>query len=852
MRSLYPLVILLLVVQVVAALRERPKRAAQRHTDQHVDTLDSLRPLRRSKRRWVLTTIVLEENDHGPFPKYAGDLFNDRSENYSIRYLISGPGVDEPPEIGLFHMNDQNGQVFVNRPIDREKTPLFVIRFDAAERATGTIVDKSLIFNVEIKDLNDNAPVFDKKMYEVTVKETANLDNPIFQVTAMDYDKENTVNSKVTYYMVNQIPDIPNVKFSIDPDNGLIRAKGCLNFQSASVMRLIVGARDNAAEPLASTSTIIIRLEDGNNNMPEFKTDKLELSVHEGEVKNNVLRLKVEDKDTRNTPAWRAKYKILSGNESGNYNLTTDPETNEGILDIIKPLDFEGTPTKTVVISVENEEPLFSCQNNQLRMDRTNDWSKVTISITVIDSNDAPVFYPQTKTIREREGVKPGTVLGTVNASDPDRVPNKIRYKIVADPAGWFTVDENTGVLKTVEELDRESPYVNQTEYKVVLHAIDDGNPPATGTGTVLIHLSDVNDNTPQLVRSYLQRCEQQNTMPFIVEAEDKDLDPYAGPFKFEFPAEHSRSLKETWDVKQKSDRSAEISTGQSLARGNYTIPLQIYDRQGSYSQQVLSLTVCNCADGENCERLDPASHHLGGGAVGAIIGTLLFFLLALCLLMLFICGSGGKKLHNIAGNEDGNQTLIQYNEEGGSALSQGTPAVLMANGNGHVETKDKEAVGQSHSSVFTRPQYPSWDADAVGRTPTTRTKFSTNGAGLVGSSASRHTGQNQTWVQGNQAIQSQTGTWHQNSKHMKNGFFKNRQENTFVEKIGEMLSRRLQGINEDDEIITYKPRTYAYEGELERIDSMESIIFSDYNLDFSFLDDFDPKFSRLEEICKQ
>ncbi|CAJ0929631.1 unnamed protein product [Ranitomeya imitator] len=408
--------------EVIASLGEQPKRAVQKRVERDVGNADSFRPLRRSKRRWVLTTIVLEENDPGPFPKYAGDLFNDRAENISVKYLISGPGVDEPPEEHLFQINDHTGQVFVNRPIDREKTPLFVIRFDAAERATGKIVDKSLIFNVEVKDANDNAPVFDKNTYDVPVKETVNLDNPVFQVTAIDHDKEDTRNSKVSYYLVNQIPDLPNVKFSVDPVNGLIRGKGCLNYEAANIIRLIVGARDSGTEPLASTTTVILRLEDGNNNMPVIIGNKFEVSVPEGVVKNDIFRLKVEDKDTPKTPAWRAKYKILSGNENQNYNLTTDPETNEGILSIVSPLDFEGTPTKIVVISVENEEPFYTCKNGKLEIEKTVVRSSVNVSINVIDSNDAPIFSPTSKTIREKEGLKPGSVLGTFNATDPDKV----------------------------------------------------------------------------------------------------------------------------------------------------------------------------------------------------------------------------------------------------------------------------------------------------------------------------------------------------------------------------------------------------------------------------------------------
>jgi len=48
--------------------------------------------------------------------------------NTSVKYLISGPGVDESPEIGLFSIEDDiNGRVYVHRTIDREKTPTFQV-----------------------------------------------------------------------------------------------------------------------------------------------------------------------------------------------------------------------------------------------------------------------------------------------------------------------------------------------------------------------------------------------------------------------------------------------------------------------------------------------------------------------------------------------------------------------------------------------------------------------------------------------------------------------------------------------------------------------------------------------------
>lgn len=137
----------------------------------------SYQPLRRSKRRWVITTLELEEEDPGPFPKLIGELFNNMSDNMSLMYLLSGPGVDEYPEIGLFSLEDhENGRIYVHRPVDRETTPSFTVYFDVAERSTGKIVDKSLIFNIRISDVNDHAPQFPEKEFNITVQENQTAD----------------------------------------------------------------------------------------------------------------------------------------------------------------------------------------------------------------------------------------------------------------------------------------------------------------------------------------------------------------------------------------------------------------------------------------------------------------------------------------------------------------------------------------------------------------------------------------------------------------------------------------------------------------------------------------------------
>ncbi|XP_044783769.1 cadherin-like protein 26 isoform X6 [Bubalus bubalis] len=536
MRSrVHPVLLLLLALLMLVSTINSTRQENDDLTNQ---TKGDSRLLRRSKRRWVITTLELEEEDPGPFPKFVGELFNNMSANMEIIYLIRGPGVDEYPEIGLFSIEDNvNGKIYVHRPVDREKTPSFKVYFDVANRLTGHIVDKSLIINIRIKDVNDHAPEFPEKEFNISVKEdhAAGVQGqPVFQMSAVDLDQENTPNSQVLYFLVSQTPVLRESGFRIDRVSGEVRLSGCLDYETAPRFTLLIEAKDCGNPPLSSTATVHVHVQDSNNHMPRFTQDHYDVQISEGWASQGVLRLGVQDGDSPSTAAWRVKFNITNGNEEGHFHIPTDPETNEGILNIIKPLDHETQAEWNLVVAVENEEPLFLCEGGQLQRPRQASAS-ATVSVRVTNVNDPPTFHPGTFIVSEVDGAGPGTQLGMFNATDPDRTAGQIRYKLAYDPANWVSIDERSGVVITVKPVDRESPHVNDSIYVIIAHAVDDGVPPQTGTGTMLLFLSDVNDNAPTLRLSsqHLEVCQSAGDKPLLIEAEDSDLEPYSDPFTF-------------------------------------------------------------------------------------------------------------------------------------------------------------------------------------------------------------------------------------------------------------------------------------------------------------------------------
>ncbi|RLV92448.1 hypothetical protein DV515_00013759 [Chloebia gouldiae] len=103
-----------------------------------------------------------------------------------------------------------------------------------------------------------------------------------------------------------------------------------------------------------------------------------------------------------------------------------------------------------------------------------------------------------------------------------------------SDPAGWLAIDSENGIVTAAQPLDRESAHAINSTYKAIILAIDNGSPNyATGTGTLILLLQDVNDNGPVPEPRSFDICNQQpeeQTLKII----DKDLPPNTHPFKAE------------------------------------------------------------------------------------------------------------------------------------------------------------------------------------------------------------------------------------------------------------------------------------------------------------------------------
>uniref|UniRef100_A0A8D0BJ57 Cadherin-13 n=1 Tax=Salvator merianae TaxID=96440 RepID=A0A8D0BJ57_SALMN len=547
----------------------------------------------RQRRSIVATPILIPENQRPPFPRPAGRVVdNDRPEGSKFR--IFGKGVELEPK-GLFRIGESTGEVLVTRTLDRETIATYQLQVEITD-SSGKSIEGPVPLDIIIIDQNDNRPIFREGPYIGHVMEGSPTGTTVMRVTAFDADDPSTDNALLRYNILKQTPDKPSPNmFYIDPEKGDIVTVVSPVLLDRETMdnpkyELIIEAKDMGGLDvgLTGTTTATIVVDDKNDHAPEFTKKEFQATVKEGST-GVIVNLTVEDRDDPSTGAWRAVYTIINGNQGHSFEIRTNPQNNEGMLSVVKPLDYEISAFHTLLIKVENEDPLVP--------DITYDTSSTaTVQITVLDVNEGPLFHPNPMIVTKQENIPVGSVVLTVNATDPDTLQHQsIRYSISKDPADWLEINPTNGTIRTTGVLDRESQFVIKNVYTAHLLAIDNGSPPATGTGTLQIILEDMNDNAPSLYQMVSSVCEDAKDVKVILGALDKDIHPNTEPFKFELSKQSGQD--KVWKITRINNTHAQVLLPQNLKKANYNIPILVTDsgKPPLTNSTELKIQVCSC-----------------------------------------------------------------------------------------------------------------------------------------------------------------------------------------------------------------------------------------------------------------
>uniref|UniRef100_A0A8C9NTY4 Cadherin-1 n=1 Tax=Spermophilus dauricus TaxID=99837 RepID=A0A8C9NTY4_SPEDA len=621
------------------------------------------------KRDWVIPPISCPENEKGPFPKELVQIKSNRDKETKVFYSITGQGADSPP-VGVFIIERETGKLKVTEPLDREKIAKYIL-FSHAVSSNGNAVEDPMEIVITVTDQNDNRPEFIQEVFQGSVMEGALPGTSVMQVSATDADDDvNTYNAAIAYTILSQEPELPHRNmFTINRETGVISVVTTgLDRESFPKYTLVVQAADLQGDGLSTTAKAIITVTDTNDNPPIFHPTMYEGQVPENEVNAVITTLKVTDADVPNTPAWEAVYTILNDNEQ-QFVVVTDPITNDGILKTAKVC-----PCILFLIFfffLPQQYILYVTVTNVVPFEVTLQTSTATVTVDVVDVNEAPIFVPPEKRVEVPEDFGVGLEITSYTAREPDTfMQQKITYRIWRDTANWLEINPETGAILTRAELDRENfEHVKNSTYTALIIATDNGSPIATGTGTLLLILSDINDNAPIPESQNVYFC-QKNPQPQVINIIDPDLPPNTSPFTAELT--HGASVNWTIEYSDPAQESLILKPKKPLELGEYKINLKLMDNQNKDQVTTLDVHVCDCEGTvNNCIKPKFAEATLEVPAILGILGGILAFLILLLLLLLFVRRRGVVKEPLLPPEDDTRDNVYYYDEEGGGEEDQ-------------------------------------------------------------------------------------------------------------------------------------------------------------------------------------
>ncbi|MEQ2271976.1 hypothetical protein XENORESO_012285 [Xenotaenia resolanae] len=386
----------------------------------------------------------------------------------------------EKNENFILATNGNTVELVLDKELDREKQKeinLLLTALDGGSpQRSGTVV-----IHVTVLDANDNAPVFSQAVYEASLPENSPLDTVVVTVSATDADEG--VNGDVTYDFGHVNEDVRK-KFTIDRKVGEIRVIDAVDYEVTTSYEIRVKAKDGLG--LSSYAKVIISITDVNDNAPVVSLKSLTNPIPEDiPPGTEVGIINVQDRDSENNRQVRCSiqqnvpFKLVPSIKNY-YSLVTTGQLDRELVS-----DYNITITATD----EGSPPLSSSK---------------TVQLSVADINDnPPVFEEQSYSAYVSENNKPGSTLCSVTARDPDwRQNGTVIYSLLpgevngASVSSYLSVNGDTGVIHAVRSFD----YEQFRSFKVHVMARDNGSPPLSSNVTVSVFISDVNDNSPQIL----------------------------------------------------------------------------------------------------------------------------------------------------------------------------------------------------------------------------------------------------------------------------------------------------------------------------------------------------------------
>ena len=389
-------------------------------------------------------------------------------------------GIAGGNTLDTFAVHNETGEIIVNREIDYETVKYYELWVKVFHER------KPLFFRarkivIEVEDRNDNAPVFRDVVSRVSILEGL---FPPFKLTELiAYDRDEGRNGEVGFEMLTD----GDSSFEVEESTGLILCNRELDREKISEYQIKVVAFDRGSPSLSSTATVLLTVEDLNDNPPRF-TRLYSVNVTENTpYGTELLTVSINDRDTPENA--NVSFSLTAEDSGGEDTFAIDPLS--GLVTVRGQLDREVQEEYALKVQVADDA-----------------WKvHTTISVLVQDENDnRPVFDSKNYEFtlpHPANGSQPH--VGKVHALDRDAPgPNSALVYSLSHRSEFFSLDGQSGKIGVKSRL----PFSRRTHsgagvsednvYQLRVLATDLGTPPRSSECEVRISVVGGNEYAPE------------------------------------------------------------------------------------------------------------------------------------------------------------------------------------------------------------------------------------------------------------------------------------------------------------------------------------------------------------------
>uniref|UniRef100_A0A8C4ZT26 Cadherin, EGF LAG seven-pass G-type receptor 3 n=1 Tax=Gadus morhua TaxID=8049 RepID=A0A8C4ZT26_GADMO len=357
---------------------------------------------------------------------------DDVGENARITYLLE----DNIPQ---FRIDPGTGAITLQAELDYEDQMTYTLAITAKDNGIPQKSDTTYV-EVNVNDVNDNAPQFMSPRYQGSVTEDAPPFTSVLQISATDRDAH--ANGRVQYTFQNG--EDGDGDFTIEPTSGIVRTVRRLDRESVPFYELTAFAVDRGVPPQRTPVHIQVTVLDVNDNAPVFPADDFEVLVKENSAVGSVVA-QITATDPDEGAHAQIMYQIVEGNIPEIFQM----DIFSGELTSLIDLDYEARSEYVIVVQATSA-PLVSRATVRIRLVDQNDNRPTMKDFQIIFNNF----------VSNRSNSFPSGVIGRVPAHDPD-VSDRLYYTIDrGNELNLLLLNHTSGEIRLSRKLDNNRPLV--------------------------------------------------------------------------------------------------------------------------------------------------------------------------------------------------------------------------------------------------------------------------------------------------------------------------------------------------------------------------------------------------------